>query len=76
MNDVGAQLRDLIKLGTDPMAGISGVSTRFSLRIENEQADAVRAGRTRLARSILGRERGQGGIHFPCSADHEQDWES
>ena len=22
---------------------------------------------------ILGRERGQGNIHFPCSADHEQD---
>ena len=24
---------------------------------------------------ILRRERGQGNIHFPCSADHEQDWE-
>ena len=23
---------------------------------------------------ILRRERGQGNIHFPCSADHEQDW--
>ena len=21
------------------------------------------------------RERGQGNIHFPCSADHEQDWQ-
>ena len=20
-------------------------------------------------------ERGQGNIHFPCSADHEQDWQ-
>ena len=24
---------------------------------------------------ILRRERGQGNIHFPCSADHEQDWQ-
>ena len=23
---------------------------------------------------ILWRERGQGNIHFPCSADHVQDW--
>ena len=25
--------------------------------------------------NILRRERGQGNIHFPCSADHEQDWQ-
>ena len=25
---------------------------------------------------ILRRERGQENIHFPCSADHEQDWHS
>ena len=24
---------------------------------------------------ILRHERGQGNIHFPCSADHEQDWQ-
>ena len=24
---------------------------------------------------ILRRERGQGSIHFPCSADNEQDWQ-
>ena len=24
---------------------------------------------------ILRRERGQGNIHFPCSADDEQDWQ-
>ena len=24
---------------------------------------------------ILRRERGQGNIHFPCSADHVQDWQ-
>ena len=25
---------------------------------------------------ILRHVRGQGDIHFPCSADHEQDWQS
>ena len=25
---------------------------------------------------ILMRERVQGNIHFPCSADHEQDWQT
>ena len=25
---------------------------------------------------ILWRERGQGNINFPCSADHEQDWQT
>ena len=25
---------------------------------------------------ILRRERGQGNIYFPCSADREQDWQS
>ena len=24
---------------------------------------------------VLRRDRGQGNIHFPCSADHEQDWQ-
>ena len=24
---------------------------------------------------IIRRKRGQGNIHFPCSADHEQDWQ-
>ena len=24
---------------------------------------------------ILRREREQGNVHFPCSADHEQDWQ-
>ena len=25
---------------------------------------------------ILWRERGHGNVHFPCSADHEQDWKA
>ena len=28
-----------------------------------------------LRDQIPRRERGQGNIHFPCSADHEQDWQ-
>ena len=35
----------------------------------DEQADAGRDCRTRLV------IREQGNIHFPCSADHEQDWQ-
>ena len=28
-----------------------------------------------LKNQILRHARGQGNIHFPCSADHEQDWQ-
>ena len=38
----------------------------------DKQADAGRDCRTRLARTV----RRQGNIHFSCSADHEQDWQS
>ena len=42
----------------------------------DEQADAGRDCRTRLARpNFLRRERGQGNNHFPCSADDKQDWQ-
>ena len=39
----------------------------------DEQADAGRDYRTHLA--MLRRGRGRRNIHFPCSADHEQDWQ-
>ena len=56
--------------------GIPKVSTRFSLSTENEQADAERDTAEPVSRDrILRRERGRGNIHFPCSADHEQDWQ-
>ena len=38
----------------------------------DEQADAGRDCRTRVARQIIR----QGNINFPCSADHVQDWQS
>ena len=41
----------------------------------DEQADAGRDCRTRLADQILRHERVQGNIHFSCSADHVQDWQ-
>ena len=42
----------------------------------DEQAGARRDYcQTCLARPILRREQGQGNIIFPCSADHEQDWQ-
>ena len=41
----------------------------------DEQADAGRDCRTRLARPNLRHERGQGNIHVFCSADHVQDWQ-
>ena len=33
------------------------------------------AAKTVYRDQILRRERGQGNINFPCSADHEQDWQ-
>ena len=38
--------------------------TRDGTRLPNPSRD-----------QILRHERGQGNIHFPCSADHEQDWQ-
>ena len=42
----------------------------------DEQADAGRDSRTRLARpNSQARTGTQGSIHFTCSADHVQDWQ-
>ena len=51
------------------------VSIRFSLSMEEEQANAGRDGRTCLARPILWVRTGRGEFFFSCSADHEQDWQ-
>ena len=40
----------------------------------NEQADAGRPAEPVSRDQILRHERGQGNIHFSCSADHVQDW--
>ena len=56
-----------------------GRKSKHQIQPENgtEQADA---GRDETAEpvsrdQILRRERGQGNISFPCSADHKQDWQ-
>ena len=41
----------------------------------DEQADAGRDGWTRLARPNSQTRTGTGEYYFPCSADHEQDWQ-
>ena len=56
--------------------GIPRVSTRFSLSMENGRG-LTRDGTVEpVSRDlIVRREREQGNVHFPCSADHEQDWQ-
>ena len=41
----------------------------------DEQADAGRDAEPVSREQILKHARGRGNIHFPCSADHEQDWQ-
>ena len=41
----------------------------------DEQADAGRDAEPVSRDQNLRRQRGQGNIHFPCSADHVQDWQ-
>ena len=51
-------------------------STRFSLSVER-MSRLIRDGTAKpvLRDQILRRERGQGNNHFPCAADHDQDWQ-
>ena len=51
------------------------VSTRFSLSIEIGRLTRDGTAETVSRDQILRRERGQGNINFPCSADPEQDWQ-
>ena len=41
----------------------------------DEQADADGIAEPVSGDQILKHERGPGNIHFPCSADYEQDWQ-
>ena len=51
------------------------MSTRFSLSMEMSRLTRDGTVETVSQDQILRHERGQGNIHFPCSADHEQDWQ-
>ena len=52
-----------------------GSKLQIQPEYRDEQADAGRDCRTRLARPNCQARTGKGNINFPCSADHEQDWQ-
>ena len=49
--------------------------TRFSLSMEMSRLTRDGTAEPVPRDQILRHARGQGNIHFPCSADHEQDWQ-
>ena len=51
------------------------VSTRFSLSVEMSKLTRDGTAEPVSRDQILRREREKGDINFPCSADHEQDWQ-
>ena len=55
--------------------GRNSVSTRFSLSMEMSRLTRAGTAEPVSRDQILRHERGQGNIHFSCSADHEQDWQ-
>ena len=58
------------ELGRNPV-----ISTSFSLSMEMSRLTRDRTAEPVSRYQILRHVRGQGNIHFPCSADHEQDWQ-
>ena len=55
--------------------GIPYESIRFSLSMEISGLTRDGTAENVSRDQILRRERGPGNVHFPCSADHEQDWQ-
>ena len=51
------------------------MSTRFSLSMEMRRLTRDGIAEPVSRDQILRHERGQGNIHFSCSADHVQDWQ-
>ena len=63
-------------MGAAAEIGRSPVSIRFSVSIEMSTLTRDGTAEPVSRDQILRRERGQGNINFPCSADHEhQDWQ-
>ena len=58
------------ELGRDPVS-----EHQVQAEYVDEQADARRDCRTLLARPNSQALTRTGNVHFPCSADHEQDWQ-
>ena len=55
--------------------GRNSVSTRFSLSMDMSRLTRDGTAEPVSQDQTLRHVRGQGNIHFPCSADHEQDWQ-
>ena len=55
--------------------GRNPVSTRFSLSMEMSRLTRDGTAEPVSRDQILRYARGQGNVHFPCSADHDQDWQ-
>ena len=56
------------ELGRNPVS-------RFSLSMEMSRLTRDGTAEPVSRDQILRHARGQGNVHFPCSADHEQDWQ-
>ena len=50
------------------------VSTRFSVSMEMSKLTRDGTAEPVSRDQMFRHARGQGNIHFPCSADYEQDW--
>ena len=70
--------------GDSARAGLGGVTTihleqhrytRFSLSMEMSRLTRDGTAEPVSRDQILRHARGQGNVHFSCSADHEQDWQ-
>ena len=53
----------------------SSASARFSLSMEMSRLTRDGTAEPVSRDQIPRHDRGQGNIHFPCSADYEQDWQ-
>ena len=59
----------------DVAAELGRNPVRFSLSIEMSRLTRDGTAEPVSRDQILRHARGQGNIHVPCSADHEQDWQ-
>ena len=59
-----------VQLGRNPVS-----KHQISLNLEMSRLTRDGTAEPVSRDQILSLERGQGNIHFPCSGDHEQDWQ-
>ena len=64
------QMDAAAELGRNPVS-----KTRFSLNIEMSRLTRDGTAEPVSRDQIIRRKQGQGNIHFPCSANHEKDWQ-